>query len=294
MKSIHLPPQADQHKLVFRTLGKDSTSGLLGAGFMRKTGSADSDFHTRFPHFGVVWVLRGTGEFTDSRGQTYPLRPGTVFLRVPGELHSSTVLPDGHWLECFLAFGTPYFRGLDALGRIPQNQRVFPVPLNPRKIQEWVHLCTRLEKASPDEFNDLLLECTAMVLSLLPSSGTSSSPPLRTPTMDDLVDLAARFIEQNPRISPQEIARKLGVSYSHLRSLFTSKRGTTMVAYRKAVTIQKSKLLLIYSTDSLRTIALNLGYSDQAYFSRDFKDLTGLTPRNFRMTAPEFQGTHVE
>lgn len=289
MKFQDLPPQADIHKLVFRTLGKDQTTGMLGCGFMRKTGSADSYLHTRFPHFGVVWVLRGTGEFTDSQGRTYPLSAGKMFLRIPGELHSSTVLPDGQWLECFLAFSTPFYRGLDALGRIPHDQRVFSVPLDSQRILAWVKLCQDLDRAETPDYDQLLIECTSLLFALIQEGSSGSETNHLSPSRFDPAALAKGYLEQNLHISPRNIAAQLGVSYSQLRKVFAATYGITMVGFRKGLIIQRAKHLLLYTTESLGTIAHTLGYSDQGYFSRDFKEQTGMSPREFRLTTPRNQ-----
>jgi AraC-like DNA-binding protein len=46
--------------------------------------------------------------------------------------------------------------------------------------------------------------------------------------------------------------------------------------------INRAKRRLGEGEDRIRAIAAELGYGDPFYFSRDFKKLTGLSPRRYR------------
>jgi AraC-like DNA-binding protein len=135
---IDLSQVPQGRNLHFLQLGKDPTQSLLGCGFIEKTSVKDHYNQVRFPHFGIVWLLRGQGTYTDSQGVTYLLRPGSAFFRIPGELHSQTVDPQSQWLEAFLAFGTPFYRGLESLGQMPSGPRVFEPGISQDLLDQWI------------------------------------------------------------------------------------------------------------------------------------------------------------
>lgn len=48
------------------------------------------------------------------------------------------------------------------------------------------------------------------------------------------------------------------------------------------IRISKAKILLTNSTDQISSIAIDVGFNEISYFSRSFKNQTGLSPRKFR------------
>jgi len=75
---------------------------------------------------------------------------------------------------------------------------------------------------------------------------------------------------------------KLGYDYSYLSNLFSSIEGRTIEKYMILQKIEKVKELLIYNDRSLSEISFILGYSSVQHLSRQFKDVTGLTPSAFK------------
>ncbi|WP_370577854.1 AraC family transcriptional regulator [Mucilaginibacter sp. SP1R1] len=70
--------------------------------------------------------------------------------------------------------------------------------------------------------------------------------------------------------------------YSYLSNLFSAVEGTTIEKYYIAQKIEKAKELLIYNELSLSEIAYQMGYSSVAYLSAQFKQVTGMTPSQFK------------
>ncbi len=78
------------------------------------------------------------------------------------------------------------------------------------------------------------------------------------------------------------IARKVGLDYNYLSSLFSAFEGITIEKYLILQRIEKVKELLVYNELSLKEIAYQLGYSSVAHLSNQFKKVTGLTPSHFK------------
>ncbi len=66
--------------------------------------------------------------------------------------------------------------------------------------------------------------------------------------------------------------------YSHL---FKSLTGQKPLDYLTDLRIRRAKELLLYSDDRLYEIADQVGFKDQYYFNRRFRQATGVTPRQF-------------
>lgn len=83
-------------------------------------------------------------------------------------------------------------------------------------------------------------------------------------------------------ITLDEIAEKLKVTPEYLGSQFHKEVGVTFSTYIKEYRIQKAKKLLIGTELKLYKIAEQVGYSTPKYFSKIFKEVTGLLPAEYR------------
>jgi AraC family transcriptional regulator len=64
--------------------------------------------------------------------------------------------------------------------------------------------------------------------------------------------------------------------------LFSSVEGITIEKYIILQKIERVKELLVYHELTISEIADNMGYSNVAYLSNQFKKVTGLTPSHFK------------
>ena len=78
------------------------------------------------------------------------------------------------------------------------------------------------------------------------------------------------------------IESHLNRDYSYLSSLFSEVEGTTIEKYIILQKIERVKELLVYDEFTLSEIAYQMGYSNVAYLSNQFKKVTGLTPSHFK------------
>jgi len=93
----------------------------------------------------------------------------------------------------------------------------------------------------------------------------------------------------NPPTLP-DLAQKLGISETQLKSGFKAMTGTTVLQYCISKRIEAAKLLLSENRQSISEIGDIVGYQDHSAFSRAFHRLTGCSPRRWRLdrqTGPE-------
>lgn len=124
---------------------------------------------------------------------------------------------------------------------------------------------------------EMVLTC----LSLGPPA-ESDPPPVRS----DPAGRVRRYIEQNlqrPSLSPDDIARDLGLSRSQLYRQFERFGGVGSYIRRRR--LRRSFVEICNPRQSHRRIseiAYSLGFEDEAYFSRAFHRTFGLSPRAAR------------
>jgi len=108
-------------------------------------------------------------------------------------------------------------------------------------------------------------------------------PPDNDSNMKKL-KLAIDYIQEHHRetIRLEQIVHHLGISESRLILLFKKNTGKTPINYINQVKINHAKDLLLNSDKTIKETAFELGFQDEFYFSRVFKKLEGISPKDFR------------
>lgn len=78
------------------------------------------------------------------------------------------------------------------------------------------------------------------------------------------------------------LAEKAKLSVSRLAHRFKDETGATLIEYLTWVRIGHAQRLLVETDLSCLQIADEVGYNNQSYFSRAFRRVVGITPRQFR------------
>lgn len=79
-----------------------------------------------------------------------------------------------------------------------------------------------------------------------------------------------------------DVAKAAYLSVSRLAHLFKEQMGITIIDYLTNVRIGHAKRLLLSTDKSCSKICFEVGYNNQSYFTRTFKEIVGMTPRQFR------------
>lgn len=87
-------------------------------------------------------------------------------------------------------------------------------------------------------------------------------------------------------ISVPDLSRRFAMSPATLRRLFVTKAGVPPVAYIRRQKIARAKRMLASAELSVENICEELGFYDTSYFYKQFKLETGMTPTEYRKTAP--------
>ena len=106
----------------------------------------------------------------------------------------------------------------------------------------------------------------------------SLSPLVRTSL--NIID--QRFTEKN--FSLFSLASEMMVSANHLSTCFKNEMGIGFVKYLQSRRIEETKRLLLDVRLKAYEIANRVGFEDQRYFARLFKEYTGMTPSEYRQS----------
>ncbi len=83
-------------------------------------------------------------------------------------------------------------------------------------------------------------------------------------------------------ISMKEMAKQAGVSATSFNTRFREILRMTPSEYVLSRRIEHARRLLLQTSKSLADIAFELGFTDQSHFTKRFRRVTGLTPKDYR------------
>lgn len=131
-----------------------------------------------------------------------------------------------------------------------------------------------------------LVYCAQVVHHLLGSlffNNTAFSPTLRTSDFHS-VEPTLAFLHANiaRSLTLSEMAKHAGLSASHFSYLFKQQTGYSPVDYFIHLKMQHACALLSLTKKPIHEIGGEVGYDDPYYFSRLFKKVMGVSPRDYR------------
>lgn len=85
-------------------------------------------------------------------------------------------------------------------------------------------------------------------------------------------------------VSLDKLSQDLNLSQGYISDCFKKHMGITIMNYAKKIRIERSKVLLLTTNESILEIALTLGFHDQSHFYKVFKSFTGMSPSKYRNT----------
>ncbi|MCD7843482.1 MAG: AraC family transcriptional regulator [Clostridiales bacterium] len=230
-------------------------------------------------------ILSGKGTICiDGREQR--LHFGQMFMTKPGE--DGWYKPDDSdpWTYCWMTFdGTnaPYYA--ESAG-FREGVNALDCYVDP---QEFHHLTQRiLDRPELSLANDLLrLGILLEYLSLAVESNYKSSQVVRRHheyAPDVYVNHALDFIRYNyASIKVNDVAKYIGINRSYLTNIFKKKMGISPQEYLLQYRLNRGCELLLETRCSIQEIAQKIGYENPLTFSKMFKNVYGVSPRNYRM-----------
>jgi AraC-like DNA-binding protein len=113
--------------------------------------------------------------------------------------------------------------------------------------------------------------------------GANFSRPIQ-----DLVKFVQRHYMK--RLSLSDIAKDRGYNYKYISALFAKETQETFSAFVIRVRIQEALRLLKDNTRSIMDIADEVGFGEPSYFSKRFREITGMSPKEYqkRSFLPEY------
>ncbi len=246
--------------------------------------------HTHSHHFYLlVFFTKGSGlhavDFTP-----YEIKPGTVYLLKPGQVHSWQLSEDIDGYIIFyskeiynLYFGKkkiedyPFFNSSENTPEIVLNS------LQINKITTYFNLLSEESRQNGLMKSDKLLNLIDLIhlelAGIYMTAGNHEMHPYHL-KIKILENLMAEHYKQHKL--PSFYAGKMNISLKHLNRICKHVLNTTVTDFIYGKILLESKRLLANPEKTISETANELGFENHAYFTLVFKKYSGMTPQQFK------------
>lgn len=229
----------------------------------------------------LLYITRGGGEFISVKGGRYTLSDGKMFLLFPEEWHSYRPDESTGWDEYWIGFNSHNMEKRINAAFFNKQNPILNVGLQNEIVNMYLQAIT-VAKEQKTGFQQMLAGIVEFLLGFAFSHNKSAS--FEELKAVKLIEKSKLIILENlyTKITPEEVASKIHMSYSWYRKIFKQYTGFSPAQYINEIKIQKSKELLTNSDLSNIEISDKLGFDSPNYFCTLFKNKVKVTPMKYR------------
>ena len=241
----------DCHQLLFVTQG---TAQVFVNNASRLVSAGDLVMFSRLEHHAV------SGQSSDYRRYTLELSPDIPAMSTDGYRVYSILFnrPEG------------FCNILDVRGQQQEFLRIFEAIRRELQNKGPMH----------EDMLDLLIQ--QLLISIYRQTGSTFQEVDR-----DCVELVYKIQqlfhrEYRRQLTLGELAQSYNISVSYLSHLFKTATGSSVMGYLQSCRIAEAKRCLAQTNMRVGEIVEHCGFTDSSNFSRTFRNMTGLSPTDFR------------
>ena len=232
-------------------------------------------------HYLFHYVISGCGVLRANDTQ-YAIGAGSGFLITPGEVTTYTADDETPWEYAWIEFDGLSGPGCLRQAGLSARQPVFTPVSGEAGARLQRKIMTIVDHNTASSLH-LIGQGFIFLDLLVRGSGhqeTGGGKRLR----DFYLKEAVAFIEQHYRedISIEDISAFCGLDRSYFGRIFRDTMGASPQRFLMVYRMAKAQQLLRETKLSIGEISAMVGYANQLHFSRAFKEIYGVSPREFR------------
>jgi YesN/AraC family two-component response regulator len=156
--------------------------------------------------------------------------------------------------------------------------------LHPERVHlQFRHLIDN-SRTQPRLASMLDFSISLLVLEILHMYALSAEQKRSAQRMSALSSSVIDYVNHNytSNISVAQLANKMGYNANYLSTTFKKKTGYSLLHYINIKRINAAKDLLLNSSNSIKFIADQVGFSDEKHFMKLFRSMENTTPTKYR------------
>ena len=232
-------------------------------------------------HYLLHYILDGKGLFTIGTDRSYSLHAGQAFLICPKSITTYTADKADPWTYIWIEFDglkVPPFLSDAGLGL----QHPIYAPTDPAGSRELESLMLQMLDSHDNSLR--LLGGMYWILETLIRTSSRRKPPKTGNLQEFYAHEAQMYIERhyNQNITVAQLANWCNLDRSYFGKIF---KDTVLVTPQEYIIRYRINVAcdLLKDTDlSIGDISAQVGYDNQLHFSRAFKKVMGISPRDWK------------
>ncbi|HAX51838.1 helix-turn-helix domain-containing protein [Muricomes intestini] len=225
----------------------------------------------------LIYCVDGKG-IIEVDGKTYSIKKAEAFCIPRGKRHKYYADNQDPWSILWVHFkgeNTKYFP-LDECRTVQINSKY-----SENRMAVFFNLIFRVLERNYTMGNFIYL---SQVLSLLLAEVYYREKVDESSVQDKHVTMVIRFMYKNltKQLTLEEISREVDLSKSYLNSIFKEQTGRSPVDFFLHLKMQEACKLLQSTDMYIYEVSTKMGYTDPYYFSRIFKKVVGVSPKEYK------------
>jgi AraC family transcriptional regulator, arabinose operon regulatory protein len=240
-------------------------------------------FHNRerkngSPQYILIHCVKGKGWYSMGNKQ-YPVNPNDYFILPANTAHKyGADINDPwsiYWVHFTGEFAKFYF---DLLTKTKKSGPISAIVNTSRQLL-FYDIIQHLELM---DNTDNIIYSNSCLYAFLSSFQTSEMKI--SVNENDIVQQCITYMKENldKNLRLHDFSSQLNLSASHLSAIFRKRMKYSPIHLFTSFKVQKACQMLMDSAHNVKTVAYSLGYDDQYHFSRVFKNVMGVSPKNFK------------
>jgi AraC-like DNA-binding protein len=240
----------------------------------------------------ITYILSGKGQYL-IQGTTYPVQAGDLIICNIGVSHQNVVLDEKEpTTEFFVGFTDFHLKNLPA-NTLPLKDNAYILHTGFELRQNLTSLCHAMlaENESGQVGKYFMLKSYLIQFLLMLIRETSAPQPVQDGYHFEnhyksyAVNQITAYLDMhyNEKISLDRIAQNMYLSPVYISKIFKEETGESPINYLIKRRLEKAKSLLKQpNPESIKQIAIDVGYEDAYHFSKLFKKYFGISPLHYR------------
>lgn len=268
---------ADVAIMEYKTSSKDLY--LVSCGW-EKCGATHSYGPAVRNYYMLHFILKGQGHYY-LNNKHYKLNENQCFLTEPGTVTLYKAEPTNPWTYTWICFNGDYVPHLLKQSNLNTDNPIINLSCN-QTIYEIIKEMLSYHQLTPA--NECYLQSKLYLIFAKLHEALQSVYNKVELNNNFYVTKAIEYIEKNTftNLSVNDIARYLNISRSHLYALFKQELNTSPQQFLTNAKIANARELLSKTKIPIYSVALSCGYKNAFAFSRAFKQVTNISPREYR------------
>lgn len=237
-------------------------------------------------HYLFHYVISGTGTLMadDSKGntKTYSVKSMQGFMIFPGQITTYIADKELPWEYVWVEFDGLRAKSIIESAGLTQDSPIYHAhskSLREDMMNEMLYM-TQNRESSPFH----LIGHLYLFLDYLTRSSADTHIQKGSQLRDFYIHEALNFMEHNFQndISVEDVAAVCGLNRSYFGKIFKQAVGKSPQEFLLSYRMAKAAELLKLTQLSIGDISQAVGYENQLHFSRAFKNIYGMSPREWR------------